>query len=749
MPRVSVSKITSSKGKYQYKYDRPRNTLEKGTSGKYEKVVVSVPESQRTSDYQEKPLQTTTDVAIAKNKALREAPQFKSSAESVTYFREHGIDPASPEAAQVLKQQQTQIEEQKQQLLSQQIQQATQKSSGEPEYKVAVKYWTPGGAEYVKYYQQKQPETMKPLPPGVKLLGAASKELVTATEVAKEKEEFYRTNKDLPLYKTKNITQPEAPGLLERADKFVSGYYKEAKAEENIFDVSPIPLVTSLKNVGKPALEAVKTLDEATGGNYVKPVVDFGSATKQTIEERPVTSALTFGLALGTVVAVGAVGAILPESVSPLYETTFKALGAGIAAETLYTSGKNIAAASEGEKATQAGIEFGKLAPAAAGVYVGDLLTPYAVTKAQATKEYTTLRYRYYKTTGEIKLGKLPLEIIGFEKAPYILVAKDGQYEFSYPERITPKGTKITPNKLIYLDEKGNYVIMQIKPKPTTTQSNLKKFFPSGKKGQILVNPKTITTPDVTEKYTPEYRTISRIESPSQVITYKTLFAIDYSNSQQISQEPNSLELIRTEKINSNQVIFQRPQSPNILTKSKKEPVEIEEQRKRSSLFVEPIIEPIQESINEPIFEPVVEPIVEPVEEPITPIENIFIDSTIPKRPELSSSLKPPKYNIFVRRKGFFSPVGEKPSLSEAFKFGENIVEKTAAASFKIEAPGKQLVTAPTFLNRSKFRPSKRESGVFVELNKFRINTPGEKREITFKGIFGIFGKRKKRGLFA
>ena len=50
-----------------------------------------------------------------------------------------------------------------------------------------------------------------------------------------------------------------------------------------------------------------------------------------------------------------------------------------------------------------------------------------------------------------------------------------------------------------------------------------------------------------------------------------------------------------------------------------------------------------------------------------------------------------------------------------------------------------------------RFRKSSREQGVFIEKNRFRISTAGEKREITQKGIAASsFGrsKKKKKGPF-
>jgi len=93
-------------------------------------------------------------------------------------------------------------------------------------------------------------------------------------------------------------------------------------------------------------------------------------------------------------------------------------------------------------------------------------------------------------------------------------------------------------------------------------------------------------------------------------------------------------------------------------------------------------------------------------------------------------------FRVFVRRGGEFKPVGPVLTRSEALEFGAFKVDSTPAASFKI----KPVSGSPTgsFAGRgffSFFKPSKRESGVFVEPASRRIRTPGEKRGITLKGI--------------
>jgi hypothetical protein len=93
-------------------------------------------------------------------------------------------------------------------------------------------------------------------------------------------------------------------------------------------------------------------------------------------------------------------------------------------------------------------------------------------------------------------------------------------------------------------------------------------------------------------------------------------------------------------------------------------------------------------------------------------------------------------FRVFVRRGGEFKPTGPVLSKAEALEFGAFKVDSTPAASFKI----KPVSGSPTgsFAGKgffSFFKPSKRESGVFVEPASRRIRTPGEKRGITLKGI--------------
>lgn len=99
-------------------------------------------------------------------------------------------------------------------------------------------------------------------------------------------------------------------------------------------------------------------------------------------------------------------------------------------------------------------------------------------------------------------------------------------------------------------------------------------------------------------------------------------------------------------------------------------------------------------------------------------------------------------YNVSIRRKGIFKTIAKTTDLKKAFNIGMEKVDITSSASFKVEGPG-ALTFGRRFIDK-RFRASFKEPGVFIEKRKYRISTPGEKKEITFKGI----ATRKMRGAF-
>jgi hypothetical protein len=98
-------------------------------------------------------------------------------------------------------------------------------------------------------------------------------------------------------------------------------------------------------------------------------------------------------------------------------------------------------------------------------------------------------------------------------------------------------------------------------------------------------------------------------------------------------------------------------------------------------------------------------------------------------------------FNVEVRRRGKFERVNARSlTLQEAFKMGESNVRSTAAASFKVTPVGGRTPTRSSV--PMSFGESKKSPGVYVQKNRFRISSVGEKRQITLKGI----AKNKSRG---
>lgn len=98
---------------------------------------------------------------------------------------------------------------------------------------------------------------------------------------------------------------------------------------------------------------------------------------------------------------------------------------------------------------------------------------------------------------------------------------------------------------------------------------------------------------------------------------------------------------------------------------------------------------------------------------------------------------------VSVRRSGVFSPVGFFSTPEEAFSKGVKVVSGSAGASFKVSDPKGEVVPFSSFSIGNRFRPSKTERGVVVERRRYRISSPGELEEITYKGLMS---QKRKRG---
>lgn len=105
-------------------------------------------------------------------------------------------------------------------------------------------------------------------------------------------------------------------------------------------------------------------------------------------------------------------------------------------------------------------------------------------------------------------------------------------------------------------------------------------------------------------------------------------------------------------------------------------------------------------------------------------------------------------FSVEVRRRGKFSSIGKTKNLINAFNLGDEELDKTAAASFRIRnIKTKQIVENGLIdlLLPQRISRSKKEVGVFIEERGKRISTFGELQQITFKGIEARRGRRSNR----
>ncbi len=102
-------------------------------------------------------------------------------------------------------------------------------------------------------------------------------------------------------------------------------------------------------------------------------------------------------------------------------------------------------------------------------------------------------------------------------------------------------------------------------------------------------------------------------------------------------------------------------------------------------------------------------------------------------------------FNVFAKEKGRFIRVNKDPlPFNKARNLGDEVVDNTASAQYKLkQAKGKAMADDITFRNKHKYQRKTKHS--YIELNKHRIDTPGEIQGITVKGW--LANKRKSRGL--
>ena len=159
-----------------------------------------------------------------------------------------------------------------------------------------------------------------------------------------------------------------------------------------------------------------------------------------------------------------------------------------------------------------------------------------------------------------------------------------------------------------------------------------------------------------------------------------------------------------------------------------------------SALVEMPITDPITDIIDDPITDIIGEP-----EKPKRIKRTIFGFDEFTGVPAIKEG-----YDVIIREKGQDIELDKKKSFPRhrALNMGADIVDNSAAASFRIKKSKQPIasnIDDPFFILGHKFRSPARKSKLppkqFIEKTGFRIDSPGELKGITAKGL--IASRRK------
>ncbi len=216
---------------------------------------------------------------------------------------------------------------------------------------------------------------------------------------------------------------------------------------------------------------------------------------------------------------------------------------------------------------------------------------------------------------------------------------------------------------------------------------------------------------------------------------------------------------------------LQAPSKPQELLDSNTRYKALEDVDSTNKVVADSLTEVNATSLSEPSTQTVVEAGVDVIAEPFADLGTDYIVSTgvdIPIKPFIEIPIKPivdvPRpsfnrknsfgfgdYDVEVRRGGKFLKANIKSlSIKEALDVGANIVANTAGATFRVRA--KSLSKANSLFSsftpesskgsfnryRSTFKEKKKN--LFIERESNRIDTEGEKVDITLKGLAKIKG---------
>ena len=211
-------------------------------------------------------------------------------------------------------------------------------------------------------------------------------------------------------------------------------------------------------------------------------------------------------------------------------------------------------------------------------------------------------------------------------------------------------------------------------------------------------------------------------------------------NAQRFSPESNVLQISKPDILSEvNLNIRSKPvsmQESNIITK--------QAQRSASGLKYDLKYENLTENVL--LKEQIRTPLRENVRKIYTPsrrkVPKIKPEVPLFKLEKKKESFGKP-FRVEVKKKKKFLEVGEFSTSEKAFEFGRLLVSNTASASLRVrnvESGG--FEKNKSVLSNKQFYQSNKDKGVYVERRGQRIKSPGEKQEITFRGLEALRGKR-------
>lgn len=397
---------------------------------------------------------------------------------------------------------------------------------------------------------------------------------------------------------------------------------------------------------------------------------------------------------------------------------------------TIYQAGKEAGVVYKGEY-TFTGDSFNKfdLDITPSGVYSGTAKTDYILTSRQALPEFKG-------STGETR-AVTDYSITGTPK----VIAEFGTGEVKgsvYPEVVPKQDAPI-----IFLDKAGIKQLLQ------------------SKKGQAQLSPPTTLEPTLEPTLTVPQGVIPR---PGTTLFGEALESarLSYISSvQPISIVPVPPTISVTPETTSRLSFSLTPDSGTVFKPDIK-PIQRPDVDTAIKNFQEPVIRTEPEQLIKPVSGTgsgtrlVERPAYVP--ELLLRPESPFIPPFTPDVPVVIPPFYiPPKqdtvnvsgFDVLVRRKGIFRRVSTQPTLKRAVAVGKTNIFSTAGASFKIvPREGGGVSREVRGLLSNKFYESRREPGVFIQKRQFRISSPGEKREITYKGLLTQRARKKNKGVF-